>query len=419
MAKTIVPNTLGTEFPSYQHPDGVPRSYPPGRVVEVGNVAGLEAAMALGTLQAGDTIKIVWPGTYRLNATLVQRAPNVHITADTNDPSDVIIEGPGMDNQFFGEVWHGIYSEQPGLRVSNLTLQQFFYHGVTFGAGATDPVFENVHILDCGQQFIKASAFPAAINNGRVIGCRFAYTDGRPMTNHDGAGFFYGSPIDVHNGAGWLVMGSVFSEIVPTPAEIAAATAADPGAYQNLWAPAVYFWNHSSNNIVDSNVFINCGRAVAFGLVLRGGGANDNTGGIIRNNMCVVTPGRLSAEQIADSDGQIIAWDSPGTKILHNSVLTYGQIADAIQGRWSAALEIAGNLSDDSIRMRDGATYSGNGGQLNAQAVWFVDPLNGNLRLNGTGNANVGTTTRSPDCLLDIDGNSRNPTTKQGAHRYG
>lgn len=341
-------------------------------------------------------------------------------------PSDIVIRGRGMDNEAYGNVWHGFYAQQPGLKLQNLTIADFYFHGVTFGAGAASPEFDNVRILDIGQQFVKASAFPSAINNGRMRNCVIGYTNGRPSTNHfdiDGVtkvGFFYGGGVDVHNSTGWIISDCVLMEITPTEAELAAALALEPGADQHWWSPAIYFWNRSSNNVVERCTLINCGRAIAFGLVQRGGGEYDNQGGIIRNNMCYMAPGRLGAAQIADSDGMILAWDSPSTKILHNTIVTSGQIADAIQGRWStSSLQIAGNLSDDTIRMRDSATFTGGDNAQNAQPAWFVNPAIGNLHLNSTGNAAVPTASRLVDCLDDVNQATRPATTKVGAHHYG
>ena len=112
----------------------------------------------------------------------------------------------------------------------------------------------------------------------------------------------------------------------------------------------------------------------------RGGGEYDNQRRIIRNNMAVVDAGRVAPSQIANSDGMILAWDSPGTKILHNTLITNGQIADAIQGRWSFNLKSV-TISNDTIRMREDAAYTGANNVLTAQASWFMDSASVNLRL--------------------------------------
>lgn len=405
MAK--VPNP-GPARQLYGHPDGTQRFYAPGRRVFVGTLAGLAAAVS--NALPGDEIVIDWPGTYRLQNTLVVNAPNVTITGNTNDASEIVIRGAGMDEESYGGAPYGVYSQQPGLSLANLTLRDFYHHAVTFGAGATDPEFTNVRMLDIGTQFLKVSAFPAAINNGRMTGCVIGYTANRPVTDH-GAGFFYGGGVDVHNSTGWLISQCEFLELLPDADEVAATE----GQPRHMWSPAVYFWNRSADNIVERCVFKNCGRIVAFGLMQRGGGEYDNQRGIIRNNMAVVDAGRVAPSQIANSDGMILAWDSPGTKILHNTLITNGQIADAIQGRWSFGLQISNNLSNDTIRMREDAAYTGANNVLTAQASWFMDSASVNLRLSATGVSAVGTANRLADCMDDFDGASRAILTRPGA----
>ena len=95
-------------------------------------------------------------------------APNVTITGNTNDASEIVIRGAGMDEKLRRRLMASTAS-QPGLSLANLTLRDFYHHAVTFGAGATDPEFTNVRMLDIGA-VLKVSAFPAAINNGRMTG---------------------------------------------------------------------------------------------------------------------------------------------------------------------------------------------------------------------------------------------------------
>lgn len=402
MAKS--PNIAGSPQPSY--PKGnVSYSYPAGRIIEVGTVAGFEAAIA--NQQPNDTIVFVWPGQYRLTATPVINVPGVHIMSAAPDPSDVEIVGPGMENSGFGAMPHGIFTQQAGLQLTNFTIRDVYQHAVTFAAGATAPQIRNMRLLDTGQQQIKAGVFPAAINDGIVEDCFIGYTGATPATDH-GGGIGYINGIDIHNGARWQVRRTRFSNFLNPDT-------ADPN---NWWAPAVLFWNQSSDTLIEQCEFFNCQRWIALGLTQRGGGVYDHVRGIIRNNMGVLQPGLLSAQRIADSDGQIIAWDCPGVKILHNSSLSYGQISDTIQLRWENG-EVSNNLSDDTIRGRDTAVVSGGNNVQNASASWFVNPATSDLRLNSTGNSNVASVTRLADCLDDIDGTTRGATTKIGAHVYG
>ncbi len=89
-----------------------------------------------------------------------------------------------------------------------------------------------------------------------------------------------------------------------------------------LWNPAVLVWNHSTNTLTERNTFINVDRAIAYGLDDKPG--SDHQGGTIRNNFIYVQPGLMSQARKADSDAQILVWDSPGTRVVHNTVLTSG-----------------------------------------------------------------------------------------------
>ncbi len=383
--------------------------------IEVGTVSALRSAIQ--NANAGDVISIL-PGTYNMQDTLVAAAPNVTVMGASGVRGDVILRGRGMDNANYGNCPHGFYCQYAGLTLKDLTLEQYYFHGLTFGAGAGNAVVDNVDMLDMGQQFIKASAFPNAINNGLINNVRFAYTNGRPTTNHDGAGYFYGGFIDVHNGANWIIRDSFFDEMAPTEAEIAAINASDPLAIQYWWSPAIYFWNRSSNTLIERNIFKNNPRAVALGLTQRTDGTFDHTGGIVRNNMIVLTPNRLGAAQIADADAQILAWQSPGAKIYHNTILTNGQMSEAVRVRFeSTGVEVRNNLADDTVRSMDGAIVD-SGNILNAQSSWFVNPSTGNLRLSSAGAVAVSKQARLTEVLVDIDSASRLSPTYVGADEY-
>jgi len=131
------------------------------------------------------------------------------------------------------------------------------------------------------------------------------------------------SCISAHAAQNWVVRGNLFKNL-HNP---------DTAAY--LWNPAVLFWRHSTNTVTEQNTFLNVDRAIAYGL--------DNTtpyfdhaGGVIRNNFVCLTSGLMSAARKAGSDGSIIAWNSPGTQIDHNSVLLNSNEFYAIEFRFSS-----------------------------------------------------------------------------------
>lgn len=409
MAKTItVPGSPRQlyDYTSYWSPE------PPNPVVTVGTLSALYTAISNAT--PNTTIEIL-PGTYNLTDTLIIGTPNLTFRGATGNRGDVILNGRGMDNASYGNVPHGFWCNTENLHIEDMTLRNFYTHGVTFGSGANAPRLSNLAIRDCGEQFLKVSAFPLRVDNGIIEDCLMEYTAGPPTTDH-GAGLGYIGFIDVHRAWNWIVRRNTLKNgHVP-----------DTAAY--WWSPAILFWNYSANTIVERNTIINCDRAIALGLdnktgLYEGGNlvqATDHLGGVVRNNMVTLTPGLFSPERTADSDGQIIVWQSPSTKVLHNTVLTNGQVADALQFRWdTAGSEARNNLFDDSIRTRDAATYASSDNILNAQSNYFVDASQGNLRLSSTGNSSVGTAARQSSCIDDIDGIARSNPTKIGAHIYG
>ena len=149
-----------------------------------------------------------------------------------------------------------------------------------------------------------------------------------------------------------------------------------------LWNPAVLVWDHSANTIVEQNVFINCDRAIAFGLQVPSSGTTDHSGGTIRNNFVYMQPGFLSSSRTASSDGQILVWDSPSSLVYNNTIITNGSITDSIQFRFvTTGAEAKNNLTDSPIATRDGGTYAQSNNYLSATPGMFVNPTNADLHL--------------------------------------
>ncbi len=95
-------------------------------------------------------------------------------------------------------------------------------------------------------------------------------------------------------------------------------------------------------------------------------------------------PGLFSAARKAGSDGQIIVWDSPGTKVYQNTILTNGNTSNSIQVRWTATgTEVRNNLVDAPIGAREGADFASrtSGNYLGATSGMFVAPRKGDLHL--------------------------------------
>jgi len=240
---------------------------PPGREVRVKNVDELQRAV--GSAAPGSVILLA-PGEYRLTATLVVRADKIILRGKGEVCSEVLLEGAGMDNVDFGAAPHGIWTNAASLTVQNLTIQDFYQHGIVLNPGAESPTFQNIRILDTGKQLIKAnpSGFGDGVDGGLVEHSVFAYTEGPPMIDR-GGGTGYTNGVDVHAGANWVIRNNHFENFHA------------PDHADHLWAPVVLMWNGARNTVVENNTFVNVDRAIAFGLLDR---PRDHSGGAIRNN---------------------------------------------------------------------------------------------------------------------------------------
>ena len=356
---------------------------PKGRVVRVRNLTQLYGAIA--SLRSGTTLWIE-KGTYELDRPLHIRGDKLEkiaIRGATGRYEDVVIRGRGMTND---AVAHGLLVEGVrGLLIADLTIADVRRHAVALHPGRLRGVhLYHCRFVDSGEQFVKGSRGKGAegVSDGIVEYCRFEYTDGGPKGG-------YTNGVDVHGGANWIVRHNLFRDIRTRPGDKYTAV------------PAVLFWNGAKNTICESNSFIDCDRGVAFGLMQRDG-FRDHEGGIIRNNLIVVDP-----ERVPNADAGIVVWDSPGTKVLHNTIRLGGAYPNAIETRWktSQGIEIAGNLCDAKIVARNGSKFSELGNRRAKLGKALKEARDGRPHL--PKKAKVPRQKRHPDCPLDWDGAER------------
>jgi hypothetical protein len=181
-------------------------------------------------------------------------------------------------------------------------------------------------------------------------------------------GYFNG--ISAHAARNWIVRGNLFKNLH------------NPDSAAYLWNPAVLFWRNSSNTVTEQNTFINADRAVAYGLD-NATPYRDHAGGVIRNNFVYLAPGLMSASRKAGSDGAIIAWNSPGTQVDHNTVLLNGNEFYAVQFRFLSSSNGAArnNLTDAPVHLRDSASATLSGNLASASAGMFANPAAADLHL--------------------------------------
>jgi len=364
------------------------------RIVNGATEAQLQNAM--GDLQAGDTI-VLANGTYNLTRTLNVNGRNNVTIRGTFGCDGVVLVGRGMDNPNYGSVPHGIWSNSSNTTIAHLTIRDTYDNPIIFNAGARSPRVYSVKLLNAGSQFIKANPTDIAqgigIDNGVVEYSWFEYPAGPPTTDH-GAGLGYTNGLSLHAAENWIIRRNLFKNLRM------------PDSYRWSWNPAVLVWNHSSNTLTESNIFINVDRAIAYGIQANNG--SDHQGGTIRNNFIYLQPNLMSASRKAGSDAQIIVWDSPGTKVYHNTILTNGNVFKSIEFRFiTTGAEARNNLADAPIGTRDGATFTQSGNLLTAIPSMFVNPAAADLHLRSTATVAIDRAPTLTSVTDDIDGNAR------------
>ena len=365
------------------------------RIVRVSTEAALQAAMR--NLLSGDTV-LLSNGIYYLSKTLyINGKSNVTIRG-TSGCDGVVLVGKGM-NRGGTTVPHGVWSNSLNTTVAHLTIRDTYDNTVIFNAGAQAPHVYSAKLLNSGSQFVKANPTDAAngigINNGILEYSWMEYTNGTPANHGSGAGYTNG--ISALSADNWIIRGNLFKNF-HTP---------DSATYQ--WNPAVLVWSRSSNTITEGNVFINVDRAVAYGLIRRTSPAHDHIGGVVRNNFVYLTPLLMSANRKLNSDATILAYDSPGTKVYHNTILLNRNINYAIEFRFSTTSsgEARNNLTDVPSHVRDGASAVFTGNYELAKPSLFVNPGAADLHLLPTATVAIDRAPPLAAVAVDFDGKGR------------
>lgn len=365
------------------------------RIVNVATEAQLQTAM--GNLQHGDTILLA-TGTYNLSSSLYINGRNSVTIRGTAGSTNIVLIGRGMDNSNYGNVPFGIWSNGTNTTIAHLTIRDTWDNEIIFNSGAQSPRVYCVRLLNAGSQFIKSNPTDVnaglGVNNGVVEYCWFEYT-GIPPNDH-GAGTGYFNGISAHAARNWIVRGNLFKNLH------------NPDGTAYPWNPSVLFWRNSSNTVTEQNLFINVDRAVAYGLD-NSTSYRDHASGVIRNNFVYLAPGLMSASRKSGSDGSIIAWNSPGTQIDHNTVLLNANGFYAVQFRFATTTNVTArnNLTDAPIHLRDGAAAALSGNLLSAVTGMFVNPAAGDLHLLPTATNAIDKAPTLVTVTNDFDGERR------------
>jgi hypothetical protein len=354
---------------------------PSGSVVNVSTEPQLQ--VALSTIASQVTI-VLAPGTYRLTRSLTFNGSlrDVGIRGATGNSDDVVLLGPGMNESAHGGVLYGIWTGNgvDGITIANLTIRDFYFHPIIFNGGTNRPYVHNVHLIDAGQQFIKANPDATLIGarDGVVEYSIFEFT----TTARDG----YPKAIDVHGGTNWTIRHNLFRNLQAPQGQ--------------LIGPAVLVWRGSSGTITEGNTFLNCGRGIMYGAEDAPGVAHH--GGVIRNNFFYRSP-----SQAGDVGIQVA--DSTDTQVLNNTVILSGTYPAAIEYRYAGTTGtvIANNLVDATILAREGASARVIGNVVNATPAMFVSPAEGDLHLRVTASPAIDRGVAGGNVDTDWDGDTR------------
>jgi hypothetical protein len=348
-----------------------------GTVVRVSTDTQLRAAIA--SLASNTTIEIA-PGTYPLQDALWVNGSfsNVVIRGATNDSEDVVLAGAGMTN---ASVPYGIWvgGNVRNITIANLTIRDVYNHAIILNEGTQSPLLHNLHLMNAGQQIVKANPTPSGggVDNGIVEYSIIEYS----TTSRDS----YTNGVDVHTGRNWIVRHNLFRNI---------------RAPQGLAGPAILMWNGSSATIVEGNTFLDCQREIAMGLIERT--PDDHSGGIVRNNF-------IYRQSSVAGDTAIGVFDSPNTQVVHNTIFASRTYASLIEYRFAGTTGavIANNLLDGIVLSRDGATGTVSGNVTSYVSGIFVSPATGDLRLTSGAAVAIDKGVPTSNCPTDFEGDTR------------
>jgi len=367
------------------------------RIVNVSTEGQLQTAM--GDLRSGDTLLLA-DGVYNLSSSLFVNGKNDVTIRGRAGSTNVVLAGKGMDNANHNGVLHGVWSNGTNTVIAHLTIRETWDNPIIFNPPAQSPRVYCVRLINAGSQFIKSNPADVnagiGVNNGVVEYSWFEYTANPPSNSNHSGGSGYFNGISAHAAKNWIVRGNLFKNLH------------NPDGTSYPWNPSVLFWRHSVGTITEQNTFINVDRAVAYGL------ENttpyfDHEGGIVRNNFVYLTPAFMSATRKAGSDGSIIAWNSPGTQVDHNTVLLNGNEFYSTEFRFATTTNCTArnNLSDAPIHLRDSAKATQSANLGNAVPGMFANAAGADLHLVSTTTNAIDKGTNLTTVTNDFDGDLR------------
>jgi len=370
----------------------------------------------IGSAKSGTTI-VLKDGLYKLTRPIVILKDDVWIRSASGNRHKVILDGQkGKGKLKRANCINEILAiKASSVKISGISVCHARDHGIHISPQAVTHVkdvhLHNIHVYDCGQQLIKVNSNGKEplywTDNCILEDSLIEFTDNSIM--HDMGRYFYTGGIDVHGGQNWKIRRNVFRNIQREG---------------KTMEHAVHMWSKCRATLVEGNHFINCYRAVGFGMKVEpkglirkypDGKGNkpffDHVGGIVRNNFIFNTKG-------IHLESGIELMNVIDVKVYHNTVISQDKPFSSIEYRWpNTRVEIINNLVSHNIKQRNGARAILKGNIENARRNIFKNYKKGDLHLAATATSAINRGVAIKDFALkgDIDGNRRDEKPDIGA----
>lgn len=378
-----------------------------------------DLADKVGSARPGTTI-LLKDGTYRLSRPLVFRKPDVWMRSESGNRDKVILDGKRGTGRLRRE---NCVNEIIAVKASDVTIADISIchardHGIHISpqqkGNIRNVVMHNIHIYDCGQQLIKVNSNGGKplywADDGILENSLIEFIDNSIM--HDMGRHFYTGGLDVHGGKNWQIRRNTFRNIQREG---------------KMMEHAVHMWSRCRGTIVEQNRFIDCYRAVGFGMKRKASGLVrdypdgkghkpyfDHVEGVVRNNFIFNRKG-------VHLESGIELMNVIGVKVHHNTVVSYEKPFSSIEYRWpNTRVEMMNNIVSQKIMGRDGARATLKKNIENAAASLFKDYKTGDLHLSSRASQAVdkGTPLKDTGVKTDIDGDKRDTRPDIGADEW-
>ncbi len=358
----------------------------------------------------GDEI-VIAAGQYHVTNNLYITTPNLIFRGATGNRDDVVLYGNGMNVN--SGVREGFWAAANGIQLHNLTIRDFWHHGIHI-TGTDNIVVRNCKTINCGERHVKGSGGESY--NVLIDNLWMEQTEEYlPRYGHSVDEYNYIGGMDCMHIHDWTIRNC-------TAVNIRGATGGGRAG--------IFLWNGVSNVTIENNTIIRCGHGISIG---NPSGPNNShvapwhaVGGLIANNM-IIRRGEtydwaLELDNTKDfkvynntiySDNAgywrtVQIFDEPGEGLttnldMRNNIIR-GGINDLSSGDWShAAVAAMGNIVH-SISPVDPS--------------WFVDPAGGDLHLTAAAIGAIDAAVVLDEVPYDIDGQVRGDLPDMGADEY-